>query len=104
MSTAGLLWALDPRGEPPTLRSLAHQLGCDPSTVTLMADKLQEGDLVERRPHPTDGRKRTLVLTERGVALWDRFSRQLSQASVLTALTPAELATLDALLEKASTR
>ena len=100
VSSAALLWALDPRGERPTMRSLAQQLRCDPSTVSLTADRLEEAGLVERRVHPTDGRMRTLALTPRGSAVWEEFAAALSRGSSLAALSGAELRTLDALLTK----
>lgn len=100
-AAAGLLWALDPRAEPPTMRALARQLRCDPSTVSLMADKLQTSGLIERRAHPTDGRMRTLALTDRGLELWDELSRRLYQASTLSRLDSRERLTLTRLLAKA---
>jgi Mn-dependent DtxR family transcriptional regulator len=69
-SASDMLWALATNGKPMTLREIASRLGRDPSTVTLAADRLEGADLVERRPPPTDGRKRTLVLTDRGIDLW----------------------------------
>ncbi len=99
-SAAGLLWALDPSGQPPTMRSLAQRLHCDPSTVSLMADKLEDSGLVERRSHPTDGRKRTLALTERGLEMWARLSHRLQETSRLSALDLSERQTLAELLMK----
>ena len=65
-SAAGTLWALAPGTQPPTMRDVATRLRCDASMVRLAADKLQSMGLVALRPHPADGRKRTLVLTEQG--------------------------------------
>jgi DNA-binding MarR family transcriptional regulator len=101
-SAAGVLWALDPRSEPPTMRALATRLRCDPSTISLTADKLESAGLVERHPHPTDGRKRVLALTDRGHELWAALSRRLTEASTLAALDPEERRTLTALLAKAA--
>ncbi|MGH3585331.1 MAG: MarR family winged helix-turn-helix transcriptional regulator, partial [Pseudonocardia sp.] len=64
---ANVVWVLDPDADPVPLRRLAGQLQCDPSNVTLLADRLEEKGLAERRPHPDDGRVRTLVLTPEGV-------------------------------------
>ena len=100
MSSAALLWALDPQGEPPTMRSLARTLGCDPSTVSLMADKLDAAGLLERRPHPTDGRMRILAPTDQGRTVWNALGSTLSRTSGLTALSSAELRTLDGLLAR----
>lgn len=54
------------RRGPPTMREVAARFRCDPSTVSLAADKLQSVGLIARRPHPSDGRERTLVLTTAG--------------------------------------
>ena len=47
---------------------LAEHLSCDASYVTSLAYALEERGLAERRPHPTDRRVKTLVLTAAGVA------------------------------------
>ena len=51
-SVAGVLWALTPGTEPPTMRSVAARLRCDPSTVSLAADKLQATGFVPGSPIP----------------------------------------------------
>ncbi len=99
-SAAGLLWTLAPGTEPPTLRDIAAHLHCDPSTVSLTADKLQGIGLITRQPHPTDGRKRTVALTERGRELWEALSTRLHASGVLAGLDADEQRTLHALLTK----
>ena len=47
---------------------LAEHLSCDASYVTNLADALEERGLAERRPHPTDRRVKTLMLSPAGVA------------------------------------
>ncbi|HYQ67390.1 MarR family winged helix-turn-helix transcriptional regulator [Actinophytocola sp.] len=101
VSAASLLCALDPRAETPTMRDLSRQMRCDPSTISLMADKLDRSGLVERRPHPTDGRKRTLALTDRGVEVWAALSARLGETSALAVLSVEERRTLEELLAKA---
>jgi DNA-binding MarR family transcriptional regulator len=100
-TAASLLWNLKPGTEPPTMRALAARLYCDPSTISLTADRLQAAGLVERRPHPTDGRKRTLALTDAGREFWTTLSAHLHGTSALAALDPEERATLARLLAKA---
>jgi DNA-binding MarR family transcriptional regulator len=100
-TAAALLWNLKPGTEPPTMRALAGRLYCDPSTISLTADRLQAAGLVQRRPHPTDGRKRTLALTDAGQELWTTLSGRLHAASALAALDSEERATLARLLTKA---
>jgi DNA-binding MarR family transcriptional regulator len=99
-SVAGVLWALTPGTEPPTMRSVAARLHRDPSTVSLAADKLQATGLVARQPHPADGRKRTLALTQRGHELWEALSTRLHSSGLFADLDAEEQRTLLALLTK----
>lgn len=100
-SVAGVLWTLDPSSDPLTMREIAAKLGCDPSTVSLTADKLEEVGLIARRPHPSDGRKRTLALTDNGHRLRATLSKRLAEAPVLAGLDTHERRQLAALLVKA---
>jgi DNA-binding MarR family transcriptional regulator len=99
-STSDMLWALATSQAPMTLREIAAKLGRDPSTMTLVADKLETADLVARRPHPTDGRKRTLALTDRGHALWDSLRARLHESSMFAGLTADQQDTLLELLRQ----
>ncbi|MBD0691171.1 MarR family winged helix-turn-helix transcriptional regulator [Streptomyces sp. CBMA123] len=99
-SVTGTLWALAPGTEPPTMRDVAARLNCDPSTVSLAADKLQSMGLVARRPHPSDGRKRILVLTEQGHELWEALRSRLHASGLFAGLDAREQDTLLALLTK----
>ena len=99
-SVAGTLWALAPGTEPPTMREVAARLHCDPSTVSLAADKLQSMGLVARQPHPADGRKRTLTLTEHGHELWEALRTRLHASGLFAGLDAQEQDTLLALLTK----
>jgi DNA-binding MarR family transcriptional regulator len=99
-SVAGTLWALAPGTEPPTMRDVAARLRCDPSTVSLAADRLQSVGLIARRPHPTDGRKRTLVLTDRGHELWEELRARLHASGLFDGLDAEEQRTLLTLLTK----
>jgi DNA-binding MarR family transcriptional regulator len=102
-SVAGTLWALAPGTEPPTMRDVAARLRCDPSTVSLAADKLQSMGLVARQPHPVDGRKRTLTLTEHGHELWEVLRTRLHASGLFAGLDAQEQDTLLALLTKLQT-
>lgn len=99
-SVAGVLWAVAPPAQPPTLREVAARLHCDPSTISLSVDKLENLGFVARQPHPTDGRKRTLALTDRGQRLWEALSTRLHTSGVLASLDTREQHTLHALLAK----
>lgn len=82
------------------MRDVAARLHCDPSTVSLAADKLQGMGLVARQPHPADGRKRALVLTEQGHELWDELRTRLHDSRLFAGLDAQEQDTLLALLRK----
>jgi DNA-binding MarR family transcriptional regulator len=99
-SVAGTLWALAPGTGPPTMRDVAARLRCDPSTVSLAADKLQSMGLLARQPHPADGRKRTLALTEQGHELWEAIRTRLHASGLFAGLDAQEQDTLLALLTK----
>jgi DNA-binding MarR family transcriptional regulator len=58
-------------------RELAAALGADPPWVTLMVDDLEERGLVERTPHPTDRRRKLLVVTPEGRAVAEEAERIL---------------------------
>jgi MarR family transcriptional regulator, organic hydroperoxide resistance regulator len=100
-SVAHLVWVLDPDADPVPLRQVAEQLRCDPSNVTLLSDQLEKKGLAERRPHPADGRVRTLVLTLEGVAMRRRLLELVQQRSPLAALDGEQQLQLQALLSVA---
>ncbi|WP_113699880.1 MarR family winged helix-turn-helix transcriptional regulator [Nonomuraea lactucae] len=99
-SLAGVLWALNPQQAPVSMRELARRLRCDPSNVTLLSSKLEQAGLVEREPHPTDGRIRVLALTQRGIDLWTELVDHLEATSPIFTLSPDEQRQLSALLAK----
>lgn len=74
-------------GKPLTMSELAQRLHCDNSNVTGIADRLEAHGLVERRPHASDRRVKTLVLTERGEAVRGAYDARLG-------LVPPELQAL----------
>jgi DNA-binding MarR family transcriptional regulator len=99
-SVADTLWALATSEKPATLRDIAGKLGRDPSTVSLAADKLEHAGLIARQPHPSDGRKRTLVLTEHGHTLWNTLRDQLHASRLFHGLGADDQLTLLELLRK----
>ncbi len=71
---------------------LAELLEVEPITLCRMVDRLQEGDLVERRPDPADRRAWRLHLTERARQLLEQL-RPLAEtmfADAFEGLSPAE--------------
>jgi len=101
--TANLLWTLDPGAEPQSLRKLATLLHCDPSNITLLSAQLEERGLAERRPHPGDGRVRTLVLTGEGRKVREQLLAIVAKRSPFAELDAEEQRTLRSLLGKALT-
>lgn len=59
-------WALRSVDGPMPMKELATLLDIDPSYVTLVVDRLEKLELIERQPHPTDRRVKNLVLTAKG--------------------------------------
>ena len=97
-SAAGLLWvlALDP--SPSTMRQLASRLRCDPSNVTLLAERLEEAGLAERVSDSRDGRRRVLRLSPRGHHVWSQVRTAVLAATPLARLRPPRRAELSAAL------
>jgi MarR family transcriptional regulator, organic hydroperoxide resistance regulator len=80
---------------------LAEHLSCDASYVTNLADALEERGLAERRPHPTDRRVKTLVLSAAGVAAKEQlFDLVYEPPPELDVLDAAEQRDLRDLLRK----
>ncbi len=99
-SQATMLWALEPSTAPMPMRELARKLRCDPSNISLLSDQLQAAGLVDRQADPTDGRRRVLTLTERGLKIWSLIVQRLEERSPLCALSPKEQRQLTGLMEK----
>jgi MarR family transcriptional regulator, organic hydroperoxide resistance regulator len=83
-----------------SMGELATALVCDASNVTWLVDRLEERGLVERRPHPSDRRVKTVVLTPAGVKTKQLLVDRLScPPGDLVDLDRADLTTLrDALV------
>jgi DNA-binding MarR family transcriptional regulator len=54
---------------PATTADLARAEGMKPQSMGTTIAALEEMGMVERRPHPTDGRQINIVLTDKGVAV-----------------------------------
>ena len=52
-----------------TQEQLRQKYGQDKSTIARRAAKLEAGGYIERRPHPDDGRRKQLYITEKGSAV-----------------------------------
>ena len=79
------------RDEPLAMRELARRFSVDASYVTSVVDGLEQAGIAERRPHPSDRRIKTVVLTERGAEVLARVESVLAQApAAFDVLSPAE--------------
>jgi DNA-binding MarR family transcriptional regulator len=58
------------------MKELGHELHCDPSFVTAIADGLEEQGLARREVDPADRRAKNLVLTSKGTALRSKLQRE----------------------------
>jgi DNA-binding MarR family transcriptional regulator len=79
-----------------TPRELADVERVQPPTMTKIIAKLEGRGLVQRTPHPTDGRQVIIAATAEGRAVYAQFERVRDEwlASRLAELTPAERETL----------
>ncbi|AMV31417.1 putative HTH-type transcriptional regulator YusO [Pirellula sp. SH-Sr6A] len=68
-----LLLNLVAHGEALTQRELANRMGSDPSTVRAMLVLLERGGLIERDSHPSDGRAKTVALSDEGRVMVERL-------------------------------
>lgn len=88
-----------------TPRELADVERVQPPTMTKIVAKLEERGMVQRTPHPTDGRQVILSATEEGRAVLALHARARDEwlTRMLNGLTPEERETLRraaAILEK----
>ncbi|MEO6205721.1 MAG: MarR family transcriptional regulator [Mycobacteriales bacterium] len=77
-------------------RELADHEKVQPPSMTRLIASLEADALVTRAPHPTDGRQVLITITPaaKGLLAEDRRRREAWLAQQLSALEPAELATL----------
>ena len=91
LSAMAVLWALHRLGDL-TVGALATREQVRPPSMTRTVNCLADAGLVERQPHPTDGRQVVVRLTEEGRAVVhaDATRRDRWLSLRLEALTPAE--------------
>lgn len=85
-----------------TQQELVGLTGIDPSSMVTTIDALEAEGHAERRPHPTDRRKREVHLTEAGLAQLDAARARAAAAGdqVFAALSAEEREALHGLLRK----
>lgn len=92
------------RDEPLAMRELARRFSVDASYITSVVDGLEQAGIAERRPHPSDRRIKTVVLTERGADVLARVEAVISQPPpAFDVLSPDEQAQLRDLLGRVLT-
>jgi DNA-binding MarR family transcriptional regulator len=92
------------RGHALTQRELAARMPSDPSTVRAMLVLLEERGFVSRNTHPTDGRARTVALTELGLRKFRQVFKagQAIRDRMVSSLTAEETESLVKLLRRVS--
>jgi DNA-binding MarR family transcriptional regulator len=89
------------QGRAMSQRELARQLGCDPSNLTGLSDRLEVRGLVERQVAPGDRRVKSLVATSKGEMLRAQLAARLYEPpEYLARLSSEEQAKLQELLRK----
>ncbi len=87
---------------PEAMSGLARTMGFDASHITLIVDRLQERQLVERRPDESDRRVKRIAITDRGIAVREEIRNSLSASlPPLSRLTDAQRRQLRDLLATA---
>ena len=92
------------RGQALTQRALAARMPSDPSTVRAMLVLLEERGLVSRDTHPTDGRARTVALTQAGLRKFRQVWKagQTIRDQMVSSLSAEETRSLVRLLRRVS--
>jgi DNA-binding MarR family transcriptional regulator len=92
------------REDQPSQLKLANRLGIDRTVMTYLIDDLADAGYVERRPSPTDRRRRQIVATPAGRNAIDALRRLVERAEqeILDALDADERELFRRLLDKAA--
>ena len=85
-----------------TMRELADALGIEAPNATVVIADLEAQGLVQRKPHPTDGRAKIVEATRKGKAIARTAEDILATPpEALTRLAPEDLETLARILRAA---
>ena len=95
LTESAVLARLDKEG-PATTANLARVEGMKPQSMGATVGALEEAGLVERKPHPTDGRQVHIELTPKGAAVRKtaRAAKRTWLAQAIAQLDKQEQATL----------
>jgi DNA-binding MarR family transcriptional regulator len=83
-------------GGPMTTADLARAEAVKPQSMSTSLSYLEQDGLIQRRPHPTDGRQMLVALTDAGIAVRRRNSHLKREwlLAAMAKLDPAEQQTL----------
>ena len=90
--------------EPASIRELADRIGCDPSNLSGVVQRLHERGLIVVEPDPADRRAKRIALTDAGVEIVHRLNDGGTRLfAAIGAASPDELAVLRGFLDRALT-
>ena len=94
--------AIARNAQPLSQSELAQELGVESATIVPLINRLVELELVERVKPASDKRKRLLVATAKGMALFHQVKAVADELreEILTAITPEEREQTQRVLEK----
>jgi DNA-binding MarR family transcriptional regulator len=91
--------------KPMSMKELADAVGIDPPNATTVVADLEKMGLLQRRPHPTDGRAKLVEATREGKELARRAEALLATPPpALGELDAGDLATLKRILTDVASR
>jgi len=102
LSTVRVLHAIDQSPDAPSVGEVATILAIDPSTASRLVEQRVADGLVRRERSPSDGRRSTLQLTDRGARLLVELahSRRTMLAEVTSGWELDDIHQLDELLRR----
>ncbi|MBM3716266.1 MAG: MarR family transcriptional regulator [Actinobacteria bacterium] len=104
LATLRMLIIREQRGEIVSPHAVATHLRISTASTTKLLDRLEKSGHLERRPHPSDGRARIVVLTDKSrTEFFRHFGGHLSlMRDVAQRYDDAELATIASFLDELS--
>jgi DNA-binding MarR family transcriptional regulator len=89
-------------GEPGSIRELAARIGCDPSNLTGVVQRLGERELIVVEPDPLDRRVKRVALSKAGAQMVRQLNRGGSRLfAAIDDASPDELGVISNVLHRA---
>jgi DNA-binding MarR family transcriptional regulator len=88
-------------GRPGSIRELAARIGCDPSNLSAVVQRLRKRELIAIVPDPADRRVKRITLTRSGRRTVGRLNDGARLLARIASASPEEAFTLRAVLERA---